>query len=179
MTSTNRFANRLLILLVGLILLGSGIAAIALELFPTAWNQNARHALSTTESVLRSPVIPGTSISWVLIGAFAVLVILIVLFIVFIVRQGRGHTRQLTTEQVSPNRTTVIESGVAAELLQDALAGEPEILATHITAYEVRRTAALKVTVTCRRGASPRKSASQSKTPSSHWTVSSGWTFLP
>ncbi|WP_308465197.1 hypothetical protein [Rathayibacter soli] len=159
MTNTNRFANRLLILLVGLILLSGGIAAVALALFPTlatAWNQNAPHALSTTESVLRSPVIPGTSISWVMIGALAVLVILIILLIVFIFRQGRGHTGQLITQQTSENRTIVIESGVAAELLRDALAGEPEILAAHITAYQIKGTAALKITVTCRRGASPK-----------------------
>lgn len=160
MTSTNRFANRLLIVVVGIVLLCAGLAAAAVVLNPTAttiWNQNAPRIRAAAESLLLTPTVPGTSTGWVLLGTLAALVILIALLVAFIWRQGGGRTGRLLVRRTGETGTTIIDSDVATGLLQDALTDDPEILAAHVTAYAIKGTTALKIAVTCRRGASPQR----------------------
>lgn len=159
MTSTNRFANRLLLFVVGLVLFLAGLAAIALMSAPTltdAWNRMAPDAVTAIESFVRAAAVSGSDTNWAIDGAVAVLAILIVLLLVFIFLQGRGHTRRLIVRQSGEHGTTIIESVVAVDALHDALIAQPDLLGEHVAAYRVHGATALKVAVTARRGASPR-----------------------
>lgn len=160
MTSTNRFANRLLLVLVGVVLLGVGSLGLGVVLVPSvrrSWDDNAAAIGSSGESVLERPAIPGTGVGWVLVGALAAAILLIVLLAAFIVRQGGGRTDRLVVQQADATGTTIIESRVADDLLQTELARVAGILTSHVTTYSVRGRTALKIAVTCRRGASPQQ----------------------
>ncbi|MEI3847699.1 MULTISPECIES: hypothetical protein [unclassified Microbacterium] len=88
--------------------------------------------------------------------AVAALVLLIVLLAVFVLRQGRGRTDRLVTAGSRTDGTTVVDTALAADVLTDALSSQPDLVGSHVSAYRVRTTPMLDVTVTCRRGASPR-----------------------
>lgn len=159
MTSTNRFANRVLLLLVGLVLLGAGLAAIALEVAPAArsvWRRSVGGALTSAADLVAAPGRPaGSSAEW-LLGTLLLLAVLIGLLVALIVRQGGGHTRVLLVERISGDSTTIIESAVAVDLLKEALHEQPDLVSTRVSSYRIRGTRMLKVAVTCRDGASPK-----------------------
>jgi hypothetical protein len=52
--------------------------------------------------------------------------------------------------------TIIIDSVVAERAIQDALDGRPEFISSRVSTYRVRDTPVLKISVTCRRGVSPR-----------------------
>lgn len=158
MTSTNRFANRLLLVLVGIVLLCTGGFSLAEVLLPSvtpSWDENMSNIRAYGESLIQQPAVPGTSVGWVLIGALVATIILIVLLLAFIFRQGGGHTDHLLVRHTGASGTTIVESRVASDLLHEALAQVTGILTEHVTTYSVRGTTVLKIAVTCRRGASP------------------------
>ncbi|NYD68720.1 hypothetical protein [Agromyces atrinae] len=162
MNSTNRFANRFLILVTGLVLLVVGAAGAAAVLVPVvrdAWKDQAGAVDDQIATWVEQTQIGTAGISWITVAGLAVLVLAVILLVVFIVRQGRGHTRVAVTEPTSEHGTTVIEASVAEHALQEAIDGRPEFVASHVSTYRVRRTPVLKVSVTCRRGVSPKDAA--------------------
>jgi hypothetical protein len=162
MNSTNRFANRLLIFACGLLLVAVGGAAAAAVLVPgirDAWKDAGSQVTDQVGTALEQTQLTGLEVSWILIAVVALLVIGIIVLIVFIARQGHGHTDRAITDDSGEHGTTVVESSVAEHALQDALAGQSEFVASHVSTYKVRRTPVLKVSVTCRRGVSPRDAA--------------------
>lgn len=157
MTTTNRFLNRLLVLLIGLVLLVSGGAVAVGALVPALHDpvvRAARDAVSPTAKALSggSP--------WILWIAAAAALILIVLLLVFVFRQGRGRTGTLLRREErgargSSSGAVVVDAKVAEQVLEEALARDRDILSVDVTAFEIRRRSILRVTVQARQGASP------------------------
>lgn len=160
MNNTNRFANRFLLLVVGLITLALGVLAVGLAtstMLADMWDEIAPNVLAIIENWLQATPTWQTGPSWIIIGVLAALILAIIGLTVFIFRQGRGRTDRLIVTKNENDGITIIETPVAADLLRDALARQPEIITSHVSAYIVSRTPVLNVTVSCRRGASPRK----------------------
>ncbi|RFA10913.1 hypothetical protein B7R54_18140 [Subtercola boreus] len=158
MNSTNRGANRAVILLAGLVLLVVGLGALAVGALPsvqTGFADQAPGAENTVTDWLKATPLAGTGHSWLWIAAAAIAVLFIVLFVVFIVRQGRGHTRELLADAPTEHGRTIVDSSVAEHLLQDSLSSRPELVGSHVSTYAVKGTSVLKVSVSCRRGVSP------------------------
>lgn len=158
MNNTNRALNRSLLLAVGLLLLA---AAATLCLLATqtatadAWGAVADSARATVAGWLQATPLAATGTSWLWIVALAVLTAIVGLLLSFILRQGRGHSGRLISEQTTEWGSTLVDSAVAEHMLQDALTERPEFLSTRVSTYRVAREAVLKVSVTCRRGTSP------------------------
>lgn len=160
MNNTNRGLNRLLILLIGLVLIALGASAIAVGAVPSvrsAWRDSVPRARSTVSGWFVAAPVPGISTSWWWIAILATLVLIVVALIVFILRQGHGHTNRLVRDAPTDHGATVIDSRVAEQLMQNALDGHPQLVASHVSTYLVKRAPVLKVSTTARRGVSPRE----------------------
>ncbi|NQX26665.1 hypothetical protein HQQ81_04780 [Microbacteriaceae bacterium VKM Ac-2854] len=159
MNNTNRGLNRVFIFLFGLVLLLAGAAAAAVALV-----QPIRDAVTavvpdvpaTVSQVLQSAPIGDTGTSWSSIAALAVLLLVVVLLLIFMIRQGNGHTGELHVDTKTGTGTTVIDTAVAEDALQDVLTDRPEFVSSHVSSYDVRGTAVLKISITARRGVSPK-----------------------
>ena len=150
MNTTNRAANRLFLLITGLVLLAAGAAAILLAALPAVaggWRQQAS-AIPTTTAVI------GT-VGWLALVVGVIALVLAVLLIVFILRQGRGHSAAVLERRHGATGRTRIDRAVPRNLLTERLEENPDILASRVTAYDVRGTPTLKVSVRARRGTSP------------------------
>ncbi len=154
MNSTNRGANRLLIFACGLLLLAAGSAAAATVLIPTV-RDGWRDAVGQVEPGV-SAWLGSAGTSWL---AVVVLALLVVAAIVFIARIGRGRSR-IAVSEPGEHGSITIDAAVPERAIQDALAQQPELVAVQVSTHNVRRVLALKVSVTCRRGVSPKDAAS-------------------
>lgn len=156
MNSTNRGFNRLVILIVAVILIAAGAIAVALAAVPVVarqWGVTGRTVMRTAPTWIADPAVGTVSLLTIAVGVVAV--ILAVLLIVFIARQGRGHTTRLVERHNGDTGSTLVDLGVPRTLLETELADRPEFVALRISAYLVRKTPALKVSVQCRRGVAP------------------------
>ncbi|MFB2557391.1 hypothetical protein [Herbiconiux liangxiaofengii] len=159
MNSTNRALNRLLLLVVGLLLVAVGAAAATAVLLPAvrdAWTSAADPVRSQVESWLQSTPLGTTGVSWIMPAVLVLIVLAVILLLAFSFRQGRGRTGTVVEEPVGDHDRTVVASKVAEQALEDALSARPEFVASHVSTYRVKRTPTLKVSVTCRRGVSPK-----------------------
>ena len=158
MNNTNRALNRSVILVTGLVLLA---VAVLLGLLATqvtlrdAWASVTERVGGTVADWLQSTPLGNTRHSWIWIIVLALLLAVVGLWLSFILRQGRGHSGHLISEQTSDWGTTQVDSAVAEQALQNALGAHAEFLSTRVSTYRVSRDAVLKVSVTCRRGTSP------------------------
>ncbi|MCS5734592.1 hypothetical protein [Herbiconiux daphne] len=158
MNSTNRGANRLVILLFGLLALALGAGAIALGLVAgarDAFDTGASSAIGTLGSFSAETGVAATSLSVLWIVALAALAVVVVLLVVFIQRQGRGHHGRVLESEPDADGRTLIDSGFAESALSEALADSPEIVSSHVSTYRVKKTPVLKISATARRGVSP------------------------
>jgi len=156
---TNRATNRILILVVGMITLAVGAGSILLGIagpVRSGWRSAAPDVSREIADTFAAATIPGTSISWLSVAGVAVLVLLVVLLIVFILRQGNGRTRHLLRSEPGEHGGVAIHAAFAEQSLQNFLDTKPELVASHVSTYQVRNTPVLKVAVTCRRGVSPK-----------------------
>jgi hypothetical protein len=172
MNSTNRFLNRLLLLLAGLVLLAIGAAAAAAAFVPvvsSAFADGADQVLGTVRGWLaQTPLSAGSdssgadaSPSWILLALVALLAIAIIFLVAFIARQGGGRTSRVHSApavQESPGRIH-LESAVPQQALEQFLDARAEFVSSRVSTYRVKKTPTLKVAVTCRRGVSPREAA--------------------
>ncbi|MET4702823.1 hypothetical protein [Frigoribacterium sp. UYMn621] len=159
MNNTNRALNRVVIVLVGVLLLGVGGAAIAVGSIPTVsstWKDLAPGVRANLSSFFASAPLAGTTIDWWWIAVLAALAVIVILLLAFIFRQGHGHTGRFVDDAATSEGSTIVDSKVAEQLVQDALDGHPELVSSHVSTYRVRRTPVLKVSATARRGVSPR-----------------------
>lgn len=147
MNATNRALNRAGILIVGLVLLVVG-AAVAVVAAVPSWLQGWQDGAAT----LAVPFDPAETATLAIVVAACVLAI--VLLAVFVVRQGRGHTRTLVRRGGSSGEV-VVDAKVAATLIEAALENHPAIESVSVSGYRVRRTPALKIALSVRRGSSP------------------------
>ena len=160
MNTTNRAANRALLVLTGLVLIASGAAAVliaALPAFASGWKAWFADASSGLPTWTTAPV-AGT-VDWLAIAAGVVALIIALLLIAMIVRQGRGHAAAVLERRISAAGRARIDLAIPRTLLGEHLDADPDVLANRITAYSVRGTATLKISVRARRGASPRRIA--------------------
>ncbi|TFC94112.1 MULTISPECIES: hypothetical protein [Cryobacterium] len=162
MNSTNRVLNRGFIFLVGLLILVVGATLTIVAAVPVVRERWAAATSAGVDTVTRwlqaTPmpdfVAPLTG-SWLWLIAIAAGVSLIAALAVFSLRQGHGHTGRLASVNGN-NGAVAIETKVAEQAIQDALAKRPELVDSHVSTYLVRHRPTLKVAITCRRGISPR-----------------------
>lgn len=160
MNNTNRAMNRLFIAAIGLLLLAGGILLVLGSTIPrigTAWATIGAHLTDTMTGWLRAEPLRHTSTSWLWIPLLLVLAVIIAVLVVFIARHGRGRTRTLLVGPMTGNGRVVVGAAVAEQSLQQALDSQPEMLSAHVSTFKVHHTAALKISVTTRRGTSPRE----------------------
>jgi hypothetical protein len=162
MNSTNRALNRTLLLVAGLVMIGIGGTAILLagsQPFAEAWHSAAPAVTATVEGWLLATPLAALGHSWLLVAAAVLLLIAVAALVTFALRQGGGHTRRLLDEPATAAGSTVVEAGVAEQLLGVALQARPELLSSRVSTYRVRGQSVLKISVTCRRGVSPAETA--------------------
>lgn len=147
MNATNRALNRAGILIVGLVLLLVGTGVVVAAAVPR-WLQGWQDGVEAF-AVPFDPADAGT-----LAIVLAACVLVIVLLAVFVLRQGRGHTRTLVRRGGSSGEV-VVDAKVAATLIEAALEDHPAIESVSVSGYRVRRTPALKIALSVRRGSSP------------------------
>lgn len=158
MTTTNRFLNRLFVLVIGLVLLVGGAAVAAGSLLPDIQNpvtSGAKDAVKPTSDALSG------SQPWILWVTAAAALVLILLLLWFVFRQGHGRTGTLLTVTEGKGRdattggTLVVDAKVAAQVLEESLKRDPAILAIDVVAFRIKKENVLRITAETRRGASP------------------------
>jgi len=157
--NTNRALNRGVILVIGVLLLAAGGAAIAVGSTPiisSSWRDLAPAVRTNLRSFFASAPVAGTTVDWWWIAVLAALAVVAILLLAFIFRQGHGHTARFIDEAPTEDGSTIVDSKVAEQLVQDALDKHPELVSSHVSTYLVRRAPVLKVSATARRGVSPR-----------------------
>ncbi len=137
MTRSNRVGNRLIILLVGLVSIGVGVA-LELPRFGSTLSLAAPTAITLASSTL-----------WI---ALAVCVGVIVLSVIWIVTRGRGRTAHLVAVTDTTGSTT-IDARVVADLLSDALTGNRAVASIGSGAWRMRRQTVLSIRLVARKGA--------------------------
>jgi len=158
MTTTNRFLNRLLLLLVGLVLLAVGGAVAVGALLP-----DVQQTVSTAAEDASGPASDALSGSqpWILWVTAAVALVLILLLLRFIVRQGRGRTSTLLRVSAGSGGSTptggtlTLDAKVAEQVLEEALTRDPGIVSVDVSAFDIRHRRVLRITAHTRRGVSP------------------------
>lgn len=166
MNATNRGLNRLLILVVGLVLVVIGAAALAVVTVPVVadwWRDNRSGVLDTIDGWFAwNPfaAAPGADAGQaapivVPIAGIVLLVLVAALLISFVLRQGRGRSGIVHRSAVE-HGDIVLETDVVANALSDALDDTDAFSSVRVSSWDVKRAQALKVAVTCRRGVSPR-----------------------
>jgi len=130
MTSTNRFGNRLLLLLVGLVTMAVGAWAL-LRAYPQ-WVTLPDVGVEPTPTAL-----------WI---AAAGALLVIVLSLAWILTRGRGRTHQVVLDP-SDDGSVEVDVRVARDLLAAALEAAHDIRSVRVAAYRVGRSPALNVTV--------------------------------
>ncbi|MBC7595820.1 MAG: hypothetical protein H7288_18095 [Kineosporiaceae bacterium] len=159
MNNTNRFLNRALILLTGMILLLLGTAAIVLATMPAfgrAWSDTWPTVRQTTAGWVAAARVPGTHTSWWWIALLGGLLLIVIALVVFIFRQGHGRTSHFVSGIRTDAGITIIHSRLPEQLLEDALRVQPALVGSRVSTYLVRRHPVLKVSVSARRGMSPK-----------------------
>lgn len=139
MTRTNRFANRVILALIGLLALGAA-TAVAL---PSA----ARLGFTPLDVMSGGIALPDVSqpvVLWAMAGG-AILVVLFAL--AWILTRGRGRT----STALSREGATVDASAVQS-VLRTRLAGSPDVVAVSVSAHERRGGPVVLVRVQARPG---------------------------
>lgn len=162
MNQTNRFLNRLILLLVGLLLLGGGAGVVVLYAWPAAadwWATTSTAAMSWLHDANARTLIATSTLSWLVVGFLAVILLLIILLIIVLSRLGGGHTTALirTSGQHNAAGRVIIDTAFASEALGRSLDQRPEILSSHVSVVSIRRTRIMHLSVTPRQNTSPRQ----------------------
>lgn len=160
MNGTPRRLNRVLLGAFGLVLIGTGILAAwsgTSAGFARSLTRRARAAWAGGQQELAAARIPGTDTSWWSVALMAVLLLCAGLLVAWIAAQGTGRSNQLARRH-DETGTTTVDAAVAAQMIKEALAGNPQILATSVQAWDSKAAAdgaGLKITLQARKGASP------------------------
>ncbi|ROQ37124.1 hypothetical protein EDF46_2573 [Frondihabitans sp. PhB188] len=158
MTSTNRFLNRLLVFVVGLVLLLAGGAVAAGALLADVKKNVSQSAKDATQPT--SDALSGGQ-PWILWVTAVAALVLILLLLWFIFRQGRGRTNTLLEVAGGEGKgsptggTLTIDAKVAEQVLEESLARDPSIVSVDVSAFEVKKENVLRITAQTRRGVSP------------------------
>ncbi|MEC5184732.1 hypothetical protein RCH12_002202 [Cryobacterium sp. MP_3.1] len=167
MNNTNRALNRTFIFLVGLLLLAAGAAASAPRFWPwwaDRWAQAGRQGRQVVTDELKASQVAGTGFSWWMLAALAVLLLLAIAMILIIASVGGGGSgsrevyRALSTKQAAGTGAdqVILDTSFAADALKNSLDKRPDLVASSVGAFTVSHQAVLHISVTPRRGTSPR-----------------------
>ncbi|QYF73261.1 hypothetical protein [Cryobacterium sp. PAMC25264] len=159
MNGTNRLLNRALVLVIGLLAVALGAAAVALVAVPDfmrAWARTAPDVTAGLTELLAGTAVGDTGASWVPFAALLIAVLVTAGLVLFIARQGRGHTERLIEADPTADGATIVDAAVAEEMLTAALHDRPEFRAVTVSTYPVHGSPVLKISATVRRGVSPR-----------------------
>nr|WP_249776590.1 hypothetical protein [Leifsonia sp. C5G2] len=138
-------------------MLASGLAVLLL-VSPQAreqWTSVSRSIVHALDAAFGRPLWPSTTLSPAALGALAFALVLVVLLAELVLRAGRGSTSTVVTA-AGDDGSTEVAADVASALLRNRLQSVPGVAGVDVSAYRVRREPALRLTVRCRRGASPR-----------------------
>lgn len=160
MNGTRRTVNRAVLAVLGLVLMGMG-AALALAggnaEFARNWTSTASGVWDRIQEQLAAARIAGQDSSWWTVALLAALIAAAVLLVGWMALQGAGRSGQLLHQEDIGGSTT-LDAAVAAQAVDTALAGSPQILGTSVQAWKNqggRSATGLKITVQARKGASP------------------------
>lgn len=160
MNGTHRGLNRLLLGLFGLLLAAAGVLIGAAGIYPgiaAGWNATGTSLREDASAVLASAPIPGTATSWWTTGALALAVIMMILLGAWIASQGRGRSNRVGLRRdPQQNGTTTVETPLVAAAIRAAVSGDDRIIAASVTAWKVKRSDGLKLTLQARKGVSPK-----------------------
>lgn len=158
MTSTNRFLNRLFLVVAGLITLAVGAALVIIAL-PGAnsvrdtvgqWRDSQTTALADTP-ISGIGSLHGSYLPWLL----AILCLIVVIIaIVAAATRGRGHTDRIL-EAHDQAGEIVVASRFAESAIEDALSPRRDVATVHVSSYRLKRAAALKVRIRLTAGSAP------------------------
>ncbi len=163
MNSTNRVVNRLFLIVVGAALLAAGLAAIAVAVLPQ-WTHVWRSTAPSVADLIGQSWRVGVAfagipqVPWLLLLIPVAALVAIVLLLVLIFAQGRGRSPRVVESRELPSAAKArltVDTSIAGEAIRASLAGERDVAAVAVSAYRVKGTPALKITVTPRRGAAP------------------------
>lgn len=164
MTTSNRFVNRLVLLVVGLVLAAVSAGAVLI-----AVSQPVRDAVSSfgadQGAALVSRISPerGTAwndgaVLWPLYAIIGVCLLGVVLALALIFAHGHGRVNTVLHDESDegPAGGIDIATGFAEDVLENALAGRSELLDVTVSAYRHGSDTALKIRALPRAGVSPR-----------------------
>ncbi|MBD8660811.1 hypothetical protein IFT72_11515 [Frigoribacterium sp. CFBP 8754] len=170
MTSSNRFLNRLLLVVVGVVALGVGAFLVAATLpggsgslggTVRGWLADASSAVA--DAVAATPLDPsgagsadsmGGAGSWLAVALAALCLLLVIVFAVAAVAHGGGRTGRLVVHD-EPAGSIAISAAFAETAVTDALSARRDVTSVHVSAWTVRGRPALKVRVRVTAGAAP------------------------
>lgn len=174
MIATSRILNRAILMVVGVVVLACGLAAIGLVTLPEfrrSWASVAAPFHNWLSDQASATPLGDTRHSSLWIAVAAVCVLVMALGLWFVLSRGRGRT---STALLRPSGdaaggvgaggtdaagTIAVDAAVVEQAITATLAERHELLAVHVNAYRVRRQRALKVSVITRRGADPTRVA--------------------
>ncbi|MBT2484974.1 MULTISPECIES: hypothetical protein [unclassified Microbacterium] len=160
MKTTNRVMNRVVLLLVGIVLLGAGVATIIAALQSAgaspAWLDGPVTAISeawTTVGAWRVEVTGIGAVSVFMVAAAAAVIVLTMLLLMFVLSRRRGGSKNVLDVKSGDGRTTV-DRNVADAVLTAPLNSRPDVIAARTSAYRLKTSHAIELAVTVRPGAS-------------------------
>ncbi|WP_157009081.1 hypothetical protein [Agromyces laixinhei] len=162
MNNTNRAANRLILLLVGIVFLALGAAAVTLIVWPAAadyWTSAGKAAQSWIDHAIETTMTGLGALSWIALAVLAVIVLLIVLLIIALTGIGgrRSRTVLRSTGQENPLGRVTVQEAFASDALQHSLGTRNEILTSSVSANDIRKRPVMHISVTPRKNTSPRQ----------------------
>jgi hypothetical protein len=163
-TSSNRFLNRLLLVVVGVVALGVGAFLVAATLpggsgslggIVRGWLADASSAVA--DAVAATPLDPTSAGgagagSWLAVALAALCLLLVIVFVVAAVAHGGGRTGRLVVHD-EPAGSIAISAAFAETAVADALSARRDVASVHVSAWTVRGRPALKVRVRVTAGA--------------------------
>jgi uncharacterized membrane protein len=162
MNNTNRVLNRMVLLLIGIVFLVLGAAAIAVITWPAAaeyWTRAGEAGGAWIEQAIEATMIGATTLSWVTLGVLTLILLLVVVLIVTLIRiigGGRSYTVLRSSGQETPLGRVMVEEGFVSDALKHSLGQRDEILFSNVTANDIRKQPVMHVSVTPRQNTSPR-----------------------
>jgi uncharacterized membrane protein len=162
MNQTNRAMNRVFLLVAGLVMILAGAGAVLVAAWAparTALESAAMSGSAWVSEVMRSSQIAETGVSWVEVGALALLVIVVLAIVVSLVAsiRGRSRTALRATDARTDEGRIVISEAFISDALKHSLLAHHDILSAHVTANEVNKQPVLHVSVTPRQNSDPRR----------------------
>ncbi|OKL46644.1 hypothetical protein BSR29_07455 [Boudabousia liubingyangii] len=157
--------NRILAFFTGLLMLVIGVGLALTQLWPafnTQWEKYGTQGLDLLKEGLDHSRIPGSELSWIHVGVFALLIIAIIVSLATIFGQSGGKTKH-TLSFSSPaldgsggtSGSTTLTTKFIEQYVQDKLQSEPTINSVNVSSWMVKRKNGLLLRVRLNTGASP------------------------